>query len=153
MNNQINIAEILIVNGAGVFCLLYLAGTRLSNKLGKRVGEYLFNCMIAISIVALLLEMLSFCIDGIPGKTVCVAQYVSNTMLFPATTLMGYLWCLFVEFKISHNVKRIRRTAWMLVLPVVVAYALTVLNCLCKTGLLFSISSDNVYTRGRFWII
>ena len=61
MNNQINIAEILIVNGAGVFCLLYL-----------------------------------------------------------------------------------------LVLPVVVAYALTVLNCLCKTGLLFSISSDNVYTRGRF---
>ena len=60
MNNQINIAEILIVNGAGVFCLLYLAGTRLSNKLGKRVGEYLFNCMIAISIVALLLEILSF---------------------------------------------------------------------------------------------
>lgn len=150
MNNQINVAEILIVNGAGVFCLLYLAGTRVSNRLGKRVGEYLFNCMIAISIVALLLEMLSFCIDGIPGKTVCVAQYVSNAILFPATTLMGYLWCLFVEFKISHNVKKIRRTAWMLALPVAVAYALMVLNCLCKTGLLFSISSDNVYTRGRF---
>ena len=63
---------------------------------------------------------------------------------------MGYLWCLFVEFKIFHNVKRIRRTAWMLAPPVAVAYALTVLNCLCKTGLLFSISSDNVYTRGRF---
>ena len=60
MNNQINIAEILIVNGAGVFCLLFLAGTRSSNKSGKRVGEYLFNCMIGVSIIAFLLEMLLF---------------------------------------------------------------------------------------------
>ena len=68
MNNQINIAEILIVNGAGVFCLLYLAGTRLSNKLGKRVGEYLFNCMFAMSIVALLLECFLFVLMVYRGK-------------------------------------------------------------------------------------
>lgn len=148
MNNQINIAEILIVNGAGVFCLLFLAGTRSSNKSGKRVGEYLFNCMIGVSIIAFLLEMLSFYIDGMPGKLVCIAQYISNAILLPATTLMGYLWCLFVEFKIFHNVKRIHRTALTLVFPVIIAYVLAVFDCLCKTGFLFTISNDNVYARG-----
>lgn len=149
MNNPINIDEILIVNCAGVFCLLTLIGSRRStNKSGKRVGEYLFNSMIGVGIMALMLEMLSFYIDGMPGRMVCVLQYISNAMLLPATTLMGYLWCLFVEFKISHNMKRIRKLACILVLPVVAAYLLAVLDCICKTGFLFTISKNNVYARG-----
>ncbi|MDD5998098.1 MAG: diguanylate cyclase [Lachnospiraceae bacterium] len=149
MNSPINIDEILIVNWAGVFCLLFLIGARRSsNKSGKRVGEYLFNSMIGVSIIALFLELLSFYIDGMPGRVIYVVQYISNALLLPATTLMGYLWCLFVEFKIFHNMKRIHKLAWILVVPVVAAYLLALSDCLFQTGFLFTISKDNEYARG-----
>lgn len=151
MNSQINITEILIINGAGVFCLLFLIVTRRSfNKSGKRVGEYLFNGMIAVSMAALLLEMLSFYIDGMPGRFIYVVQYISNALLLPATTLVGYLWCLFVEFKIFHNMRRIHILTRVLVVPVVLAYLLAISDCLLQTGCLFTISKDNVYARGTF---
>ncbi len=149
MKGQINLAEIFIINCSGICCLIFLIGARFSNKFGKRVGEYLFNSMIGVAIMALLLEMLSFAVDGIPGKLICIVQYASNAILLPATTLMGYLWCLFVDFKIFHNIKRIHRIAWTLVIPVVFAYILALLDCFAKTGVLFSILRNNVYVRGH----
>lgn len=153
MNDQINIVEIIIMNCSGIFCLLFLNGTRLSNQSGKRVGEYLFNSMIAVTILSLALELLSFRIDGWPGRFIYIVQYVSNALLLPATTLMGYLWCLFVEFKIFHSIKRIHKSACFLGAPVVVTYFVAVLDCFGKTGLLFTISPSNVYARGSLgWL-
>ena len=103
MNHQINIVEIIIMNCSGICCLLFLVVTRLSNQLEKRVGENLFNSMITVTVLSLALELFSFVIDGRPGRFIYIVQYISNALLLPATTLMGYLWCLFVEFKIFHN--------------------------------------------------
>lgn len=60
MNSSINIAEILIVNSTGVFILLFLIGSKYANKSTKRVGEYLFSCMIILNILTLIMETLSF---------------------------------------------------------------------------------------------
>lgn len=153
MNHQINIVEIIIMNCSGICCLLFLVGTRLSNQLEKRVGENLFNSMITVTVLSLALELFTFGIDGRPGRFIYIGQYISNALLVPATTLMGYLWCLFVEFKIFHSIKRTHKAAFFLGAPVVAIYFLAVLDCVGKTGFLFTISPSNVYARGSIsWI-
>lgn len=153
MHGSINISEIFIVDGAGIFCLLFLISVRHSfGKSGRQMGERLFNSMIGINISSLIFEMVSFCVDGMPGMGMRAAQYISNGILVPATTLMGYLWCLFVEFKIFHNLKRTRRMAWILGAPVVAIYLLSLSDCLWQTGYLFAVSEDNVYARGSYSI-
>ena len=152
MENQINIAEILIVNCTGVFCLLFLIGSKFANRSTKRVGEYLFNFMIVFTILTLIIESITFLIDGMPGKSIHGLQYILNAISIFGATLMGYIWCLFVEFKIHHSMKRVNKIAFVLAVPVVVSFLFVSLDCF-GTGLLFSISKDNVYTRGSFgWI-
>lgn len=152
MENQINIAEILIVNCTGIFCLMFLISSRYSNKSAKRAGEFLFNFMIVFTILNLVVESITFLIDGMPGKIIHVLQYILNAISIFGATLMGYIWCLFEEFKIHHSLKRVNKIAFALAVPAVVNFLLVSLDCF-GTGLLFSVSKDNVYTRGSFgWI-
>lgn len=152
MNNSINIAEIIIVNSTGIFCLLFLIGSKYVDKSTKKVGESLFNSMIFFTILALVMEVISFLIDGMPGLFIRILQYISNAFLVFAVPMMGYIWCLFVEFKVYHSMKRVSKNALLLVIPVIVDFIFVVIDCF-GAGLLFSISKDNVYTRGDFgWL-
>ncbi len=152
MNNSINIAEILIVNSTGIFCLLFTICSRYVNKTTQKVGENLFDRMVVLTIAVLILEILSFLIDGIPGRLIHVLQYLVNAFLVFAVIAMGYIWCLFVEFKVHHSLKRVRRKAYALAIPVVIDLSMVILDCF-GAGLLFSITHDNVYARGRFsWL-
>lgn len=152
MDNSINIAEILIVDTTGIICLLFLIGSKYANKSTKRVGESLFDCMIGLNISILILEMISFLIDGMPGMFIYILQYISNAFLVFLVTMAGYIWCLFTEFKIHHSLKRVKKVGFALALPMIVDLVLVILDCF-GVGLLFSISKDNVYARGPFsWL-
>lgn len=152
MSNSINIAEILIVNCTGIICLLFLIGSRYMNKATKRVGEYLFNSMIWINILLLSVETLTFLIDGISGKFINILLYLSNAVAIFSTTLMGYMWVLFVEFKVHHSLKSVRKLAIIFGIPIVINFVLVFLDCF-GAELIFSISDNNVYSRENFsWI-
>lgn len=136
MNNAINIAEILIANCTGIFCLLFLMGSKYANKSAKRVGEYLFNCMIALNILALIMETISFLVDGMPGKFIQILQYISNALLIFGAPMMGYIWCLFVEFKVHRSLKRVDKIAFVLAAPIAVNFLFVVFDCF-GAGLFF----------------
>lgn len=152
MNNSINLAEILIVDSTGILCLLFLIYSKYANKSTKRVGEYLFSGMIFFTTTSLVLEIVSFLIDGRPGRFIYVLQCIINAILIFMVLLMGYMWCLFVEFKVHHSMKRVEKIAYVLAVPLAVHFVCLILDCFGKE-LLFSISKDNVYARGRFgWL-
>ena len=152
MNSPINLAEIIIVNGTGVFCLLSLLMSKHVNKTSKRVGEDLFNTMVFVNLVALVLEAISFGIDGKPGKLIYVLQVLSNAFLIFSVVFTGYMWCLFVEFKVYHSMKRVYKRVRILMVPVLVS--LFCVGCDCfGAGLYFSISKDNVYIRGSLSLL
>ena len=113
MNNSINIAEILIVDITGILCLLFLLGSKYANKSAKRVGENLFDSMIILNILILVMEIISFLIDGMPGKLINILQYISNAFLVFLVAMMGYMWCLFTEFKVHHSLKRVKKIAFV----------------------------------------
>ena len=122
------------------------------NKTSKRVGEDLFNTMVFVNLVALVLEAISFGIDGKPGKLIYVLQVLSNAFLIFSVVFTGYMWCLFVEFKVYHSMKRVYKRVRILMVPVLVS--LFCVGCDCfGAGLYFSISKDNVYIRGSLSLL
>lgn len=151
MNSSINFSEILIVDGAGIFCLLFLLYIKFTKSTAKRIGERFFCRMIWVALSCLVIEILSFYIDGRPGQVFSVLQYLTNGGLYLFGIVLAFIWCMFAEFKLYHSLKRNYQMAKFLVIPVVVVFVAILCDCF-GANLLFSISDDNVYTRGRlFW--
>ena len=143
----INIAEILVANSCSVSMVLLLLIFRIQNSETSRPDERLYNCMLIATLMALIAETASFLIDGklFPG---CFAlQYICNTVCTGFTVLVGYLWNLFLEFKIYRSMKRLKNKALILGFPLFAVACLMVVN-LFGNGIFFDISDTNVYTRG-----
>ena len=144
---SINIPEIVAVNGIGVLLMLFLRATWLGGIKKRGAGDILYDLMIYITICGCIVEAAAFLIDGktVPG---CRAlSYALNGLLFMGTISLGCLWCLYVDFRLHTSVRRLRSTSRFLLIPVAVVFVLVV-SSLFGSGLLFSISEDNVYRRG-----
>lgn len=144
----INLGEILVVNTTGVAILLVLMLLRVENKATKHTGDFLFEAMSGLTLGALVLETLSFLLDGQPGRWIHLLQYAANGYLFLASCAVGLLWVLFVNTQIYHSRNQLRKRLPLLLPP----FLLIVLMILCDffgTGLIFSITEENVYFRGR----
>ena len=145
---MINYAEILVANATGVSILSILLLFRLRNREQKQPADKIYDLMVAIAFGALVAETLSFFIDGRSGPVFRVLQYALNGYLFLASSGVGMLWVFYVDYRIFHSLKRLYRRIIPLGLPFVIIAVLVVLDFF-GTGNIFSITSDNVYIRGR----
>ena len=100
-----------------------------------------------ITFIATINETLSFIIDARPGFIFHILQYISNTISSASSGIIGYCWCLFVEYHIHRNFERIKKKSRILAIPLIIATILIFINLL-GTGIIFDISKENVYTRG-----
>ncbi len=148
MENTINIQEILIVNITGAVLLLILPFLQKGIVKGKD-DDRLFCAMSWISVVALVVEIVTFFIDGKPGSTMRILAYLLNGYLFLASALTGVLWVLYVDFSIYRSRKRLRQLLFPMALPFVCVGVLVLLDFF-GMGIIFSITPENVYVRGRF---
>ena len=145
----VNIQEILIVNGIGVLLMLLLRATWIGGVKQRQIGDRLYDAMIKITLAGCILEAVTFLIDGVQFPGCRAVSYVTNGLLFMGTITVGFLWCMYVDFQLNNSPRRLRTTAWFLLLPVVIVYALS-LSSMLGSGMMFSISQDNVYHRGPF---
>lgn len=148
---MVNMGEVLIVNGIGVFLLLRLLFTRAAGQADHFHWERLFTAMILLTILGLTSEAMSFLIDGtrFPGSR--VLNILLNTLCFLSATTLGYLWCLFTEFRIFNSLLRVRKTAFRLLPILLLMYILCLVNL--KNGIFFTVSPENVYQRGRLIVL
>lgn len=147
-----NMAEILIVNGIGVFLMARLLITRSDGLENHFPWEKLFTAMIWLTIAGCSAEALSFVIDGKLFPYCRALNYFLNSICYLGTAALGYLWCLFVEFRTFNNPRRVRRTALTLCPPVVLNTILCLIN-LSGNGILFFVSEQNVYQRGTYVLV
>ena len=103
--------------------------------------------LLIVTFIATINETLSFIIDARPGFIFHILQYISNTISSASSGIIGYCWCLFVEYHIHRNFKRIKKKSRILAVPLIIATILIFINLL-GTGIIFDISKENVYTRG-----
>lgn len=144
---MINIPEILVANGTGAFLVLFLLLYRIRIAQTNQFDEKAYNFMLIVTFIATINETLSFIIDAHPGFIFHILQYISNTISSASTGIIGYCWCLFVEYHIHRNFERIKKKSRILAIPLIIATILIIINLL-GTGIIFDISKENVYTRG-----
>lgn len=144
---MINIPEILVANGTGAFLVLFLLLYRIRISQTNQFDEKAYNFMLIVAFIATINETLSFIIDARPGFIFHILQYISNTISSASSGIIGYCWCLFVEYHIHRNFKRIKKKSRILAVPLIIATILIFINLL-GTGIIFDISKENVYTRG-----
>lgn len=150
--NTGNLPEILIVNGIGIFLMVFLRLTRIENTEKRFIGDQIFDTMIWITVFGCLAEILTFLIDGHIFYGCRVISYILNSFCFIGTCGVGFLWCLFVDFRIYNNFSRLKEKARILVIPFIVDLVLNVVNY-TGCGIIFWISEDNVYERGTLVLI
>ena len=144
---MINIPEILVANGTGAFLVLFLLLYRIRIAQTNQFDEKAYNFMLIVTFIATINETLSFVIDAHPGFIFHILQYTSNTIASASSGIIGYCWCLFVEYHIHRNFERIKKKSRVLAIPLIIATFLIIVN-LFGTGIIFNISKENVYTRG-----
>ena len=147
--NSVNFSEILVVNSIGIVLMAFLQLTRVENKEKRLLCEKIFDVMIWITMAGCLIEMITFLIDGklFPGCR--ILSYVLNSACFVGTCSLGFLWTVFVDLRIFNSMRRIRKRAKLLAIPLGVDILLNLAN-FSGSGILFSISEGNVYSRGRY---
>lgn len=148
----INIEEIIIANSAGVLILFVLQLLRIEKKERKHLGDCLFDAMIWITLGALIMETLSFLLDGKSGTMMRVLLYLSNGYLFLASCSVGMLWVLYVDHYIYHSLKRLYKHMIPVAAPFLLVVVLIV-GDLFGAGNIFSITEQNVYVRGPLLMV
>ncbi|MDD6043089.1 MAG: diguanylate cyclase [Eubacteriaceae bacterium] len=145
--DSVNMAEVIIVNGIGAFLMIFLRLTRIENPENRLIGDKLFNIIITVTLFGCLIELLTFIIDGKTFTGAVSISYLLNSMCFIGTCSVGYLWCLFTDFRIYNSTLRLRRYALPVAIPLIVIVGMNIIN-LNGCGIIFTVSEENVYARG-----
>ena len=142
-----NIPEILVANGTGAVLVCFLFLLRVRGESKNSVGSELFCQMLVVTLLAQATETISFLLDGVPGAASRFWLYLMNTVCTGAAVSVGFVWCLYVDFRVYRSTGRLRRRHLFLGAPLLAVLALLTAN-LFGTGWIFTISADNVYHRG-----
>ena len=149
--NMPNMSEIFIVNGIGICLMVFLHLTRIKKTEKRFISDWLFDTMTWTAIAGCLVETLTFILDGKMFPGCRTLSYLLNSLCFIGTCGVGFLWCLFVDFRIFNSTRRIREKAKWLVLPLLLDIVMNLIN-ITGCGIVFTISKDNVYKRGSMVI-
>ena len=149
---MINLEEILVVNVTGLVILFVLLKLRVVNHSAKNAGDYLFELMVVLTVGALVLETVSFLLDGKPGRLVHAVQYLFNGYLFFASCAVGMVWVLYVDYQIYRSLPHLKKRLFQY-LPLFLIVVGMLLCDLFGAGLIFSITEENVYLRGNFVMV
>ena len=147
-----NLPEVLVANGTGAALVIFLFALRVRTGEAKLIGMRLFDWMLLATLVAQIAETICFLIDGklFPGGR--ELQYLLNTLCIAVSPFLGLCWCLFVDYRIYRSMRHLKKVRFRLYIPYIVCIAILLVN-LCGTGIVFSVSQDNLYSRGPLNIV
>lgn len=84
-----NIPEILVANGTGIILVAFLFLLRVRNSETKQTGAVLYDGMLAVTLLALVTETISFLIDGQPFRGCHTLVVLTNTLCTGSTVFGG----------------------------------------------------------------
>lgn len=141
-----NLPEVLVANGTGAALVIFLFCLRVRTGESKLRAMQLFDWMLLATLVAQIAETICFLIDGKPFPGGRELQYLLNTLCTAVSPFLGLCWCLFVDYRIYRSMRH-QKVKLRLFIPYIVCMGILLVN-LCGTGIVFSVSQDNMYSRG-----
>lgn len=144
-----NFPEILMVNGVGAVLIILVYLSKIKYHKTESQGEKLFDFMLFVSMTATVAEAISFLIDGKDFFLCRFLLLLINAQCVGSTLIVGYCWCLYTDFRIHRNWLYVRKNAVALGIPFVIIM-LMLLADLFGAKLLFEITPENIYVRGKY---
>lgn len=143
---MINISEILVAFVCSTVLMVAMFIFNLQNIKSKHIDERVFQIMLIVSLFANIFETISFILDGKIFFGNYYILYILNTFCFSLTVLVALLWCLFVDYKLYCNIKRLKKKFLYLSIPYFIFLICLIINLFVK-GFIFNIN-NNIYSRG-----
>ena len=144
--------EIFMANGTAIIMMAFLLFCRSRNRESIHGDDRIYDCMTIVTILGAAFETLSFVVNRQSFVGARFLNYLSSSISYLATAVIGFLWCLYVDLHIYKNHARYRRNVRFVAIPLLIELVCVLYNLL-GNGFLFSVSADNVYSRGSFTVI
>lgn len=149
MEAQFSLTGIYVSNMLGIILLLvlYIGNRRRIREMGHEYYQILV--MIVSAFICCLIDPLIFTLDGKPGMFARLVVLIGNMILFASTVITGASWIFFLGSHLNGSVKKWHQT----ILFCVAGAGLGLLVVNLFVPVVFSVSEQNVYTRGPlFWV-
>jgi len=144
--------EIFMANGAAIIMMAFLLYCRRRNRESIHADDRIYDWMTLITLLGAVIDTLTFLVDGQSFVGARFLNYLTNSLVYMGTVVIGFLWCLYVDLHIYKNHARYRRNLRYVAIPLLFEFVCLLYN-LCGNGFMFTISADNMYSRGFYSII
>ncbi|MDC7235909.1 MAG: diguanylate cyclase [Spirochaetales bacterium] len=124
-----------------LFLLLF---NMIYNKQHFSISNRWFMKLIAAEIAVLILEILSWRYEGIPGPRACFLNQLINFLFFFSNVWVPVIWLNYIDFKIFGSVERLKRKGYYSYY-LIISLVLLLINL--KTQWIFSFDASNCYIR------
>ena len=156
--------ENIIVNCCALILLVFLRMQHKSIKNSFVLDQKLFVAMLELAMVQCFVEafthlwdrehIFSFLITNNYdlGNAIDIGLNLAlNILYFTINVVFGYVWCLYAIYRMFGSPRRVKRYAKIICAPMIIA----VLSVWTTpfTGMVFTVTQDNVYKREWFWVL
>lgn len=111
----------------------------------------IFINMIQINLVLIIVDILAWVFNGLPGNLNLTANTGFNLLLYILVPIAPSLGVLYTNFHIFRDEKRIKKVTHVLLVMIAVNAVISVMSL--STGWFFRVDAGNIYHRGEFfWV-
>jgi len=127
--------------------VVYFASRKIGEK--RLIHNRIFRCLTLCVLSLLILESLTWILDGTGTKLLILCNYFVTVSLFLLTPLPGFLWALYVKSQLFHDEKALKNLAFFFGVPLCLCAILTLTTPL--TNWMFYFDSNHIYHRGPWY--
>jgi len=128
-----------------VVCLVvYFSSRNMTEK--RLVHNRIFRWMIIVVFSLLILDSLTWVLDGSKHRILFAGDYFITLLLFLLTPIPAALWALYVKSQLFHDAKVLKKDLFLFGIPIFVCALLTLTTP--YTNLMFVFDRDSIYHRG-----
>lgn len=111
----------------------------------------LFRILCYVNMAGLILDMSAWLLEGRSFDGAYYLLKATNALYFATIPLMGFMWILYMDYKVYGDTERVAKCAKILAIPFILNAILSFSNFFADTY--FAILPGNIYERGGlFWI-
>lgn len=114
------------------------------------LDQKLFLALLYTTALILVLDMLMWLLDGMPGRAMHAAYTAVTICYYTLNPLICALWYLYTDYYINRSRARLEKIIVPLLIPLCAVLVLAIMSS--SGNVLFFIDGNNIYHRGRLFL-
>lgn len=144
-----NILAVVTSDYIGIILLVALLFSSRIRRTDEKHPEFkIFTTISILTMVACVIDLLSFYVDGKDMPGLKLVNLITNTYSFMANPIFVASWCLYEDLKLYHSMSRVKRIYTYAFIPAVLMAVIALINMFYP--IIFTVDSQNVYHRLPF---